>query len=328
MSYLDKLIISLKAVYASGNPAPYRPNVNFVGATYNDNAATNSTDVTTGGGPPGSGPGGGYSPGIYGDGSDGTHTADGTTSVPGMTLSGGKYTLNRDGYYANLTINAGVTVVNGGFRLFVNGTFTCNGHYSTDGGTAVDTSSAVLGGGGGGAGGSGSGTGTIGAGGDGGPSGGSNVTYSFGGAGGNCGFGTTGGTVTQPPANFGQPRNVFSAATGTLWSGGAVQANFNGGSGGGSAASCSAGAGGGVSIVCAANLTGSGSITANGGNSFTSATYGGGGGGGGVNILVVGNFVNWTGLQTANGGLHSTGSGGAGTAGTDGAAGTVITIHA
>lgn len=332
MSALDTLLFGYRTIKtALGVLLPNQNILQFIGATVADDPVNEATVVTiAASGPAGSSVYGGYVPGIYGDGSDGSATCDGTTSVAGMTLSGGKYTLTRDVYFVNLTINVSTTVNNGGFRIFCNGTFTCNGHFATDGQSAVDATSAVLGGGGGGAGGTGSGTGTVGAGGDGGPSGGSQVTYSFGGTGGSSGFGPTppGGVVT-PPSNFGTPRNIFSAITCQLYSGGNSIANFNGGCGGQASAGCSAGGGGGVSIVACVKLTGSGEITANGGNAITvSSLYGAGGGGGGVAILVVGDDSAWTGLHTANGGLHSTGSGGAGDAGTDGAVGTVIKIHA
>lgn len=54
----------------------------------------------------------------YGDSSDGTATCDGSTSVAGMSLSGGNYTMTRDVYFATLTINTGVTVNPAGYRLF------------------------------------------------------------------------------------------------------------------------------------------------------------------------------------------------------------------
>lgn len=49
-SYLDKLLLGLKAIYNAGVPTTFRPNVNLIGATIVDNPTLNTTDVTVGGG--------------------------------------------------------------------------------------------------------------------------------------------------------------------------------------------------------------------------------------------------------------------------------------
>lgn len=69
----------------------------------------------------------------YGDGSDGTVTCDGSTSVAGMSLAGSTYTITRDVYYNNLTINTGITVKPEGFRIFVKDTLTLSGTAKIDG---------------------------------------------------------------------------------------------------------------------------------------------------------------------------------------------------
>src|SRR5665213_2584890 len=65
---------------------------------------------------------------VYGDGSDGSPTFDGVTTILGMAPAGGTtYTLTRDFYFASPIINTGVSIITAGFRVFVNGTLTNNG---------------------------------------------------------------------------------------------------------------------------------------------------------------------------------------------------------
>lgn len=57
---------------------------------------------------------------VYGSGADGSATCDGTTSVAGMTTTSSTlYTLSRDVFFYNLTINSGITVNPNGYRIFV-----------------------------------------------------------------------------------------------------------------------------------------------------------------------------------------------------------------
>ena len=116
--------------------------------------------------------------GLFGDGSDGNVTISATT------------TLTRDMYYNDLTINAGQWLHAGGYRIFVAGTLTNNGHIDADGGAASGTTAGVaavgniLGNGfAGAAGTTGSGAGTA----------GTSTTSSLGGAGGAGGAGGTNG---------------------------------------------------------------------------------------------------------------------------------------
>lgn len=65
--------------------------------------------------------------GGYGDGSDGSGTLDGSTTVFGLVPAGNVYTMTRDLYCIDLTINTGVTLNPNGYRLFGTGTLTGNG---------------------------------------------------------------------------------------------------------------------------------------------------------------------------------------------------------
>jgi len=55
----------------------------------------------------------------YGTGMDGSVTLDGTTTILSMAPSSSVYTMTRDIYCYNLTINANVTLRTAGYRLFV-----------------------------------------------------------------------------------------------------------------------------------------------------------------------------------------------------------------
>ena len=59
---------------------------------------------------------------IYGTGSDGNATLDGTTTVLSMAPSSSVYSMTRDMYFNDLTINAGVRLAPNGYRIFVKGT--------------------------------------------------------------------------------------------------------------------------------------------------------------------------------------------------------------
>ena len=63
----------------------------------------------------------------FGDGSDGTGSADGSTSIAGIAPVGNVYTLTRDVYFTSLTISTGVTITPAGYQIFVQGTTTING---------------------------------------------------------------------------------------------------------------------------------------------------------------------------------------------------------
>jgi hypothetical protein len=63
----------------------------------------------------------------YGDGTDGAVTFDGTTTILGFVPSSSIYTLTRDIFCTTITVNSGVTVKTGSFRLFANSAVVCNG---------------------------------------------------------------------------------------------------------------------------------------------------------------------------------------------------------
>lgn len=65
---------------------------------------------------------------LTGDGSDGSVTADGTTTVPCLgTPSGSTYTMTRDCYFTNFTVNSGVTIKTQSNRIFASISITNSG---------------------------------------------------------------------------------------------------------------------------------------------------------------------------------------------------------
>ena len=64
--------------------------------------------------------------GMFGDGSDGAVTFDGTSTVLGLVPSGSAYTLNRSIFCTNITVNNGVTIKTVGYRIFCTGTLLIN----------------------------------------------------------------------------------------------------------------------------------------------------------------------------------------------------------
>ncbi len=63
----------------------------------------------------------------FGDGSDGSVVFDGSTTILGMVPSSNIYTMTRDIYCVDLTINTGVTLKPSGYKIFNTGTLTMNG---------------------------------------------------------------------------------------------------------------------------------------------------------------------------------------------------------
>ena len=287
-------------------------------------------------------------PDYFGEGSDGAATISATT------------TLTSDKFYTNLTINSGVTLHTGGYRVFVNGTLTNNGTISGNGangsnGTNGSGSGNAAGGGGGvasasstisnGISGSTGGTGGAVAGGNGNVGvAGLPLYYSFatstganGGAGANSsqtGLGAAGGgggTASKKTS----PSNVFivinpyiasstiGVAGGAAGGGGGGANNGTGGGGGGGG-----GASGSHVFVAAKTFSGGASsiVSSNGGAGGNGGTGGGGGGGGGggaggIITIITSSYTN-TGTITVTGG--SGGSGGTGDiTGTAGSTGVV-----
>ena len=335
ISFLRSLLGGVKQVFVGGTavtvPSGASPTtLNFAsGATVTYNAATGNWDVAITPATPGAPVG--TALGVYGDGSDGAFTCDGTATSAGIFSTTGAapnlvYTMIRDAYFTNLTIAVGITVHGAGFYPYVSGTATINGSLNVNGANGVTNSGAGAVGGG-----SSNGSARIGGGGPGGYAG-AGVgawAYSFGGAGGASAFGGA-PAVTAPAALYGTPRNLSTLLTGLLSgmsSGSASVHAFFGGNGGfGTAESGSAGAGGagGGCLVCVFfNLVGSGSISANGGNGSSSTSYAAGGGGGGF-LGIITRTSTFAGTMTAAGGL----AGPTGTGGSPGAAGTVVTLTA
>jgi hypothetical protein len=279
--------------------------------------------------------GGGGGNGIFGDGNDGNGTLDGTTAIAGMTPSSGVYTMTRDMFFNQLTVQTGAVLNTGGYRVFCKTSCTVDsgGSINRNGANAVGTSggaSNTVGGSiGPGAAGGGGGTTT-------GVSATTGLTNSLGGTGGTGGSGSSGagGTstaVTVVSAASGGYRYIPPALVGARMGGTLSLAVFSGGNGGGGGggdgtAGGGGGTGAGAVVVAAKTLTNNGTIQANGGTGAAAAggnRGGGGGGGGGVVFLVYNTF-------SGNAATAAAGTGGAGagtgTAGANGSAGTVISV--
>ena len=273
---------------------------------------------------------------IYGDGSDGTQTFDGTTTILGMAPSSSTYTMVRDIFLASSTINNGVSIITGGYRIFCQGTLTNNGTIKNNGFAQT-----------GGSGGSGTTGGTAGAGS--GPGGSSSATTgsagtgrtsSFGGAGGAGGAGSggaggSGGTIAAPSASAGTLHSLGDALNGQISSGGAstqLQPGAGGGGAGGDGGNGPGGGGGGGAVILAGKtFAGTGAIQARGapGGNGGGTNQGGGGGGGGGYVVVISGSVSSGAItgQTIDAALGSGGSKtGSGVAGSNGSAGIVVLI--
>jgi len=250
---------------------------------------------------------------IYGDGSSGSFTADGTDAgaIPAcLSLTGAAtYSQVADCYFSTLTINVSETIYGAGFRLFVNGTLTNNGTYSVDGSPGdAGNGSPALGGGAGE-----TTTARLMGGANAGSNNGDSVTNSLGGAGGCSSFGNVGGAATAPAAYYGSPGDLLTAINGYLASGSTAHTaivGITGGGGGATLAGASGGGGGGVAIVAAYALAGNGVFGARGGNGYPMVSPGvscyatvcySGGGGGGVLVLVT-HTSTWTGSTYVDGG--------------------------
>lgn len=296
----------------------------------------------------------------YGDGSDGTVTCDGSTSVVGMSLSGSTYTLTRDVYFKNITINDSITLITNGYRIFISVALVvgngASGNINYNAASAAGYLSApavpgsgapsVINGtptsGGNGAAVVNSITGIAGAnGGQGGVSSGTPIT---GGAAG------TGGTATVSNvkliANWHLATLLDISSSGSTVKFTASAAAGGGGSGaqrGNSGAITGAGGNGGlnggiVAIYAKSITLNAGSIISanatNGGNGSTGSQGGGGGGGGGNGgiLVIVYNIIVNNGTMSVNagtGGIAAAGTsgGGAGTNGNNGSAGVIYLFN-
>ena len=86
---------------------------------------------------------------VYGTGADGDATLDGTTTVLSMAPSASVYTMTRDMYFNDLTINTSCRLQPNGYRIFVKGTLKFMGTNATIGyTTGYSTAGSISQGGG------------------------------------------------------------------------------------------------------------------------------------------------------------------------------------
>jgi hypothetical protein len=258
--------------------------------------------------------------------------------MPGTTRSGATYTLTRDVYFTNLTVNTGVTIETNGYRIFCRGTLSGAGVVSHNG----NPGSSVIGGNPATDGSVKGGWGVGGLSGQGANNGAASTTtpgLGHGGAGGAGGAGTgfTAGAGTTPVTpDGGIRRTVAELSHPFTWrfSTSAMAPIGGGGAGGGGGGSSAAGGGsggggGGVVVVAARVLSGTISFEAKGGDGGAANAAGngggGGGGGGGAIHLLYADKSGWTGTTNVSGGAGGA-KVGTGTAGTAGSAGNVIQL--
>jgi hypothetical protein len=277
--------------------------------------------------------------GIYGDGSDGAVTFDGSATVLGLVPAANVYTLTRDLYLAGGSQLTGTTEIRvAAFRVFCNGTLTlAAGTSITSNGTAAVTSTpgvspAITG------------TGYLGVGSSGG--GGSSTTgassfsliWALGGSGGTGGAsgasgGGVAGTITAPAPGTGLPRNVVSAISAASVNGHLYTSGTGGGGGAGGFSGTTGqggggGGGGGVLGLYVQTLVNNGTISVAGGAGaagWNGGNAGGGGGGGGGVILLITAAGSTIGILSVAGGAGAGGIG-TGTAGSNGSAGQTFTM--
>jgi hypothetical protein len=273
----------------------------------------------------------------YGPRSDGNVTLDGVATVPWASLAGSTYTMSRNCYCDNLTINSGITLATAGYAVFADvlagsGTISRVGNAASGTTAGAALTGAWLGqaseASAGGAGRTTSGAGTAGT------ALGSALGGS-GGAGGNSGQGQNGGgagTATAPTSVVGSAEDPATAFAGHFMgtSGGALGlrggcGGGGGGSDGGGGGSGGGGGGGGVIFVAARSITFTGTVTAAGGAGAAATgvgNNGGGGGGGGGAIVAVTDTTGtlpWTTSVAGGAGGGATGTGAAGSTGAAGA---------
>lgn len=286
----------------------------------------------------------GSSLGLFGDGSDGVCTFDGSATVLGLAPSSGVYTLTRDIYLATGSSLTGSAILkSNGFKIFCTGTLTVgaaaaiqrNGNAGSGVTAGVGFGNNTLMGSADGGPGGNPGTGVTGGTGSSiSPS--SNCLGGSGGAGGalsggpGVGGGTVGGGGAAATATLGLPRNAVVAISMTASpTVSTVPVGFRGGAGGagGSAATSSTagggGAGGGVLGLYARAIVNNGTISANGGaggNASGAGTGAGGGagGGGGCVVLLYNTFTGNAATATGGAGGTPQGAGKTGGAGVDG----------
>lgn len=282
---------------------------------------------------------------LFGTGSDGTIAFNGTNTFAFASLAGSTYTLTRNIFGTNITLSAGITVYANNFGIWANGTLTVPStaliHSNGPNGSSTGTAGASVpfnfycGQ-----------SGSGGAGNIGGGSFGSNNSHALGGTGGRGGNGSgtggaVGGNITPPAVNNGgveTPINLVLVSMVGLEQGfTSAGLRYNGGAGGGGAGGDNVsnkggggGSGGGYVGICAFLNSGTGSITATGGNGGSPGIVGcgGGGGGGGGYLFFLTTTTAPTFTFSVAGGAGGTGGGGGGITGSNGVAGnsTVIAL--
>jgi hypothetical protein len=269
--------------------------------------------------------------GMFGDGSDGSATLDGTATVAWASKAGSVYTMTRDCLCTSLTVNSGVTLNISGCRIFAQGTVSNAGTIQQPGANAAGavagaagTSTYVAAGGVGG-------TGATGVGGAGG-------VFASGGKFG-CGTPAAGGTgVSAGGAGGGSGNSAASLRMATTVATGqaflttgprVICGAAGGGAGGGDGTNAGGGggAGGGIIIIFAWSVVNTGTINASGGNGANGvAGNAGGGAGGGGGVIVAYTLSPWTaGTTNVAGGTSGSGAG-TGSAGGISTAGTVLNV--
>ena len=207
---------------------------------------------------------------LFGDGSDGNVTVTANT------------TLSQDMYYSNLTIDPGVTLNPGGYRIFVAGTLTLD-NGSSIARNGIDGSGST--------GGAALQPGTLGGSAAGGSAGfgGDSITNSLGGDLSHYGLGGQASPPTPAAGGTGVFRSAVQALTGRSLDGLVVNGGAGGGANnGGTGGTESGGSGGGVVVVAArtVTVTGNATISADGGNAYSNEMNDGYGGSGGVVVVV------------------------------------------
>ena len=187
---------------------------------------------------------------VYGSGIDGSVVFDGTTTILSMAPSSSVYTLTRDIYCLDMTVNASVTIKPAGYRIFVQGVLTMANASLIGYTTGFSTAGSIAQGG----------------------AATTAVTNSLGGA-------SATQTATAPIAGLGGTnyyKQPLQAVLGWAVSASTTTPTFlRGGAGG------STGVGGGVVILSARYMTGTGTPTIK-----AMGTTGANGGGGGVIIII------------------------------------------
>ena len=275
----------------------------------------------------------------FGDGSDGAVTLDGSTTYNAFsTLVSGVYTLSRDIYTTNLTINNSVTLAQNNWRIFCTGTLTNNGTIGDTPGSASGTNNGTA---------AAPGSGTV----IGGQSGGSGATgtgatgskgvVGTGGTGGSGTSGSAASVATGILANATQFKDVFAntipvLAGSYIFESATIHAMVGGtggcaGSGDGTNKGGAGGIGGDPVVIFAQACVNNGTITSNGGTGGSPGTVvggdgcgGGGGGAGGPILIYTLSAVTGTGSTSVTGGSGGTGAGTGGAGGTGGS-GLVLT---